>query len=251
MVFDKTLLVITYDEHGGLYDHVTPPTASPPGGRSWRSVTRRLGGWLRARADRRAGRKPTKRFDFGHLGVRVPAVLVSPWIQPGTIVAETFDHASIPHTLRELFAPGSKALTKRDGDAETFHQIVTESPLVRPRPSPGQPNPDNLPPVPDLSALAHDDGLEAPVQAAHGTPPGAPEPTGKIDRQLVALAAHVERRLRRSPTTVVARRRAARLGHAGALAARTGEVFPTDNTVSLFRASAKTARRRPVRRPPG
>lgn len=249
-VFNKTLLVITYDEHGGMYDHVQPPTSCPPGVGSWRGITRRIGGWLRARADRKAGRKTSKRFDFGRLGVRVPTVLVSPWIEPGTIVPDTLEHASIPRTLRELFAAGSKPLTNRDREAKTFHHVVTTSPLPGPRPSPGRPNPDNLAPVPDLSAAAGGEGIEAPVAPGPPGPPGAARPTHEIDQQLVSLAAQVDRRLRRHPTTVAAKRRAAKLGSNDALAASTGEVFGADQPVSLFRASAKTARRRPVTRPP-
>ena len=248
-VFNKTLLVITYDEHGGLYDHAPPPTSSPPGRPSWRGLTRRLGAWLREKADRRAGRKRSKKFDFSHLGVRVPTVLVSPWIEPGTLVTKRLEHASIPRTLRELYAPRSKPLTNRDRDVMAFHQVVTESRLG-PRPSPGEPNPDNLPPVPDLGPTARAEGVETPVEV--GVPGGAetPTPTSDVDRELVALAARVDRRLRRHPTTVAARRRAAKLAAENALAARTGEVFPADQTVNLFRASAKTARRRPVTRDP-
>ena len=254
-VFDKTLLVITYDEHGGLCDHVQPPATVNPGGFSWRGLTRRLGAWLRARADRRAGRRRGKRFDFRQLGVRVPAVLVSPWIPAGTVVADTLEHASIPRTLRELFAPGAKPLTRRDGAATAFHHVVTGSPLTDPRPDPPpsgpspagpepdpDPDPDAAVPVPDLSSLTGNDGLEAP------TAPGAP--TSPVDRELVDLAGRVDRRLNRHPTTVLARRRAAKLGSEDALAAPNGEVFRAGDALGLFRAAAKTARRRPVTRPP-
>lgn len=245
-VFKKTLLVITYDEHGGLYDHEKPPASCAPGVRSWRGITRRLGAWLRARADRSAGRKRSRPFDFSHLGVRVPAVLVSPWIEPGTIIDDPLEHSSIPRTLRELFAPDARPLTDRDRAANAFHHVVTSSPLARPRPGPGQPNPDGLPPVPDLSEEAGPGGIEAPVADAAASAP----PTGDLDRELAALGRIVARRLRRHPTTVLARRRATKLGEADALAAPTGEVFPADQDLTLFRAAAKTARRRPVTRQP-
>jgi phospholipase C len=58
----KTLLVITYDEHGGIYDHVPPPAAVPPD------------------ALRPDG------FAFDRYGVRVPAVIISPYMPPGSIV---------------------------------------------------------------------------------------------------------------------------------------------------------------------
>jgi phospholipase C len=91
----NTLLIITYDEHGGCYDHVVPPAATPPGGPA-------LGG-----------------FDFSSFGVRVPAVIVSPWVPKGSVIrppgSTPFDHTSIIATLRKLFpfAP----LTPRDAAA--------------------------------------------------------------------------------------------------------------------------------------
>jgi phospholipase C len=99
----KTLLVITYDEHGGCYDHVIPPAAVPPGGAS------------------------PDGFDFDSYGVRVPVVLVSPWIPPKSIIRPPgptpFDHTSIIATLRKRFpfAP----LTPRDAAAPDLLTAVT------------------------------------------------------------------------------------------------------------------------------
>ncbi|HEX4705366.1 MAG TPA: alkaline phosphatase family protein, partial [Pseudonocardiaceae bacterium] len=62
-----TLLVVVYDEHGGFYDHVTPPPAVAPDDR-------------------------TEQYDFARLGVRVPALLVSPWCDAGV------HHAQLDHT---------------------------------------------------------------------------------------------------------------------------------------------------------
>jgi phospholipase C len=93
----NTLVIITYDEHGGTYDHVPPPAAASPDD---------------FRPDG---------FAFDRYGVRVPAVLVSPWIKPGSIVRPQsgpypFDHTSIIKTLSKLFDLGSP-LTHRDADA--------------------------------------------------------------------------------------------------------------------------------------
>ncbi len=91
----QTLLVITYDEHGGCYDHVVPPVATSPDG------------------------KNPNGFDFDYFGVRVPAVIVSPYVPAGTVIRPPgmtpFDHTSIIATLRKLFnfAP----LTARDAAA--------------------------------------------------------------------------------------------------------------------------------------
>jgi phospholipase C len=91
----QTLLVITYDEHGGCYDHVIPPAATPPDD------------------ERPDG------FDFSTFGVRVPAVIVSPYVPAASVIrplGETpFDHTSVIATLRALFNIGS--LTKRDAAA--------------------------------------------------------------------------------------------------------------------------------------
>ncbi len=246
-LFATTLLVITYDEHGGLYDHVSPPAAVAPRDRVWRGLSRLIGRWLRARSDRERKQKRNKSFDFRRLGVRVPAVLVSPWIRPATIVDHTLEHASIPATLRRVFAPDTKPLTDRDRHAGTFHQVVTESPLAGPRPGPGEPNPLGLPPLPDLSAAAR--APAPPPAAAAGRdgrvvgPKIEPEPTSAVDAELARLAEQVDKKLRRRPSTVVARRRAERQGRNESLAAGTGETFPADEAVSLFNASAKVARR--------
>jgi phospholipase C len=103
----KTLLIITYDEHGGNYDHVHPPTgAIPPD-----SVIGASG------------------FDFTRFGVRVPAVLVSPLIPEGTILhapsdgRPPFDHTSIIATLRARFGIG--ALGRRDAAAPDVGSVLT------------------------------------------------------------------------------------------------------------------------------
>ena len=110
----STLLVIVYDEHGGLFDHIPPPPADPPDGIN--SVN--------------------PFFAFNRLGVRVPAVLVSPYIQAGTIVSDTvFDHASLAATARKVFLGTgweTTFLTQRDRVANTFEGVLT---LDQPRPS--------------------------------------------------------------------------------------------------------------------
>jgi phospholipase C len=91
----ETLLIITYDEHGGCYDHVPPPAAVPPDG----AMNNAYG------------------FRFDAYGVRVPAVIVSPYISSGSKVRPSgdtpFDHASIIRTVREIFGLGD-AFTARD-----------------------------------------------------------------------------------------------------------------------------------------
>jgi phospholipase C len=107
----QTLLVITYDEHGGCYDHVPPPSgATPP--------------------DDDAGEFS---FDFTRFGVRVPAVLVSPLIAPGTVYrvpagSTPLDHTSILKTVEQRW--GLPALTARDAAAPAFGDVLT---LATPR----------------------------------------------------------------------------------------------------------------------
>jgi phospholipase C len=68
--WDKTLLVIFYDEHGGFFDHVPPPEADDDDPQT-----------------------------FGRYGVRVPALIVSPWVEPGSVSHTLFDHTSIIKTI--------------------------------------------------------------------------------------------------------------------------------------------------------
>jgi phospholipase C len=105
-VRESTLLVIVYDEHGGLYDHVIPPSenVANPDDKEWAGDP---------------ANSPDPAFDFRRLGVRVPAVLISPFIAPMTIDRTQYDHTSIIATARQLFVPDWKNnfLTKRDQQA--------------------------------------------------------------------------------------------------------------------------------------
>jgi phospholipase C len=104
--WNETLLIITYDEHGGCYDHVIPPSGAVPPDES----TGEFG------------------FDFTRFGLRVPAVLVSPLIAPGTVfrVAQggtPIDHTSILKTVERRF--GLPALTARDAAAPDLGAVLT------------------------------------------------------------------------------------------------------------------------------
>lgn len=106
-IWNSTLLLIVYDEHGGLYDHVPPPEdAVNPDGLNC----------------------ITPAFDFTRLGIRVPAVVVSPWIEPGTIDSTRYEHSSIAATARKLFLGDSwrvKFLNLRDQAANPFDGKLT------------------------------------------------------------------------------------------------------------------------------
>ncbi len=98
-VWKKSMLVIVYDEHGGFYDHVEPPVAKPPGGTVF------------------------PQFGFTRYGMRVPAVIVSPYVVKGDVIHDVFDHSSIPATLRALFDL-PEPLTQRDGGANTLTRAL-------------------------------------------------------------------------------------------------------------------------------
>ncbi len=104
-VWNQTLLIITYDEHGGCYDHVPPPENAVPPDKS----TGELG------------------FDFKRFGPRVPTLLISPWIAAGTVFrtnsATPFDHTSILATVEERFA--LSPLTARDAAAPHIGGVLT------------------------------------------------------------------------------------------------------------------------------
>jgi phospholipase C len=106
-LFKKTLFLITYDEHGGFFDHEIPAKTHAP---------------IRGGAV-----NPDHGFDFKSLGVRVPAVLVSPWIDQGTINQEVRDHAAIPRTIREVFIGDKNYLTRREAWAEPFHGLLNRT----------------------------------------------------------------------------------------------------------------------------
>jgi phospholipase C len=116
-----TLLIWTYDEHGGYYDHVPPPAAVPPddvGGRSmaarprWMRIAQKLlfPGYAKDAEVLDAGPLTYDRYGF-----RVPAVLVSPYARPGFVLSDVFDHTSVLKLVEEKW--NLPALTHRDGAA--------------------------------------------------------------------------------------------------------------------------------------
>jgi phospholipase C len=107
-LWPKSLLIVTYDEHGGFFDHVRPPEAVPPGD-----------------DDRNSQRaQHPQDFPFDRLGVRVPALAISPWIARGSVGSRVFpgqwfDHTAILSTVREVFALPAP-LTRRDAAAASI-----------------------------------------------------------------------------------------------------------------------------------
>ncbi|HKR70513.1 MAG TPA: alkaline phosphatase family protein [Streptosporangiaceae bacterium] len=178
-LFARTLLLITYDEHGGLYDHVPPPTGvpAPDDGRG------AGGDVLHVIWHRKA-----KAFDFTMLGPRVPAILVSPLIDAGTIDHRVHDHASVPATLRALFAPGAKPLTRRDAWATPFHDLAS-----RDTPRTDLPDLSAYQPEAPAPALAAKAEAVAAATAAPDTSPAAviPEYYQEFLKQADAVRQHL------------------------------------------------------------
>ncbi len=106
----STAMLIVYQEHGGFYDHVPPPACAPDGYSAGPANT---------------GLNFT--FNFDRLGVRVPAILISPWIPKGTVVSSgrIFEHASIPATLTDFFIGNFDQCTPREKAASTFLDVLS------------------------------------------------------------------------------------------------------------------------------
>ena len=88
--WENSLLLVTFDEHGGFYDHVRPPAAVPPGDTMTASYIQH-------------------HFQYDQLGVRVPALVISPLIPRGVIDHTIYDHTSMLASVERLF--GMKPLT--------------------------------------------------------------------------------------------------------------------------------------------
>jgi len=102
--WENTLLIVTFDEAGGTYDHVIPPKATPPS-----PVIGEQG------------------FAFDRLGLRVPCLFISPWIQSETVISEQLQHTSMLGFLRQLFGIPNIPLNPRDASAPKlpFKEIMS------------------------------------------------------------------------------------------------------------------------------
>ena len=120
---NKTVLIITYDEHGGIYDHVSPPwgAESPDD----HSNPGQMG------------------FHFDRFGVRIPTIVVSPWVEEGTVFrsfSTPYDHTSIIATIMDWQGiPRNELPSKRVAAADNIATIFT---LSKPRKLPAIPIPN-------------------------------------------------------------------------------------------------------------
>lgn len=142
-VFNKTLLIVTYDEHGGCFDHVPPLAAPVP-----------------------------DQYDtdpFNRYGVRVPTILISPLISPGQIFrantapAPNLDHTSIIRTVFDRFLTSSDYLLARDQTAPSVADVLDLTSPDNPGSDVAQP-PAPTPPAGVVSQPSHLSEMAAGIQ---------------------------------------------------------------------------------------
>jgi len=171
---DNILLVITFDEHGGCYDHVPPPTgaAAPEPGATSRDGS----------------------FHFDRYGVRVPALVVSSYVEPGTVFRANageapYDHTSILATLRDW-----------QGLDRNPHAPFLPSPRIKAAPTLQRvlklSNAGPINPWPDIQAKCSIDGrdesLDTPlnsVQKSLLATAKRDESSGAVEQQVTAVEA--------------------------------------------------------------
>jgi phospholipase C len=109
--WNKTALLITYDEHGGFHDHVSPPFNAPP---------------MPVSTDDQSA------FNWTRLGLRVCTVLVSPWVEKGSVIgrptgtSSSYTHTSIFNTLRNLWNFPNKPLSARQAWAAPYDWVLKQ-----------------------------------------------------------------------------------------------------------------------------
>jgi phospholipase C len=158
-LWPSTLLVILYDEHGGFYDHVVPSSAVPPD-------------------------EHHEEFAFDRYGVRVPALLVSPWVDRA-MCHDTFDHTSLLRYLTDLWSLGP--LGKRTAQANSI------APAIR---STGAPRVDT---PKSVSA-----GIPRPRAMARRIEP-PPERLNELQQSIIAFSQVLEKETPDAPARRVAR----------------------------------------------
>jgi len=109
----QSLYIVTFDEHGGYFDHADPPAAVNPDGIN-----------SPAPGDK-ASFAP--RFAFDRLGLRVPTLLASPYVPKGVVWSKRLQHTSVLATVRKLFGI-TGSLTKRDAAAAAFDDLLLAVP---------------------------------------------------------------------------------------------------------------------------
>ncbi len=119
--WDRTLLLFTYDEHGGYYDHVVPPTAPVPDHSAPQVVVKPGDIWGGG----------SSYVGFGRLGFRVPAIVVSPYAKTDYVSHTVFDHTAVMKLIEMKW--NLPSFTKRDAKSNDPWEMVdlTHAPAFR------------------------------------------------------------------------------------------------------------------------
>ena len=146
--WNTSMLIVTWDEHGGFYDHVAPPSAIAPGDTPQLSSANAF------------------KFTFQQYGPRVPAIVVSPLIPPNMIDHRLYDHASVPATVEMAFKLPS--MTQRDAKANKLLSLasLTTARAGAPTSLPAPVNPSATDRIMHAAAL----GLPAPAATRPAEP---------------------------------------------------------------------------------
>jgi phospholipase C len=153
-VWASSVLIVTWDEHGGFFDHVTPPPATAPGDTQPGTGHNQYG------------------FTFQQYGVRVPSVVISPLIPKNLVDHRRYDHSCIPKFLETLF--GLEPMTARDRNASGLDALITlatprgDAPVALPAPA------VSSIPLPTLSARSAAIDVDSTVR------PGDPASQGNL-----------------------------------------------------------------------
>ena len=138
--WNSSVLIITWDEHGGFYDHAIPPSAVAPGDTTPQDKHNQYG------------------FTFQQYGPRVPTIVISPLVPKNVVDHRLYDHASILATIEAFF--GVDPLTLRDTKANRLDAVLSlnaprsDTPATLPSPATVQAQPAVMKmSVPDLSAM--------------------------------------------------------------------------------------------------
>lgn len=150
-LWNESLLIVTYDEHGGFYDSVSPGPATPPNDGSSNTP----------------GAKNSLSeygFTFNTYGVRVPALVISPWVVAGGVDHTPYDHSSALATIEQVF--GILPLTARDRAASSVLPLLQSSARTNCPTTLNNPAPAPAAATADLAAGAEALDVTAPVPEA-------------------------------------------------------------------------------------
>lgn len=220
-LWEKSVLVITFDEHGGFADHVTPEAAVPPG-------------------DTETPAYVEYGFKFDRLGVRVPTLIVSPLIPRNVVDPTTYDHTSTLATLERLL--GMKPLTNRDRRAADFLHLFS---LKRPRAD----TPMTLPDPVESGILCQRDG-DVTGEVQQSLEASRAFLTDERNRETVRLAARPATKMQEGFAFVALRRLALKQTPSETAAWQARYLaMESERDFSLFMVDAKLALRFAVRPP--